>query len=211
MIGRIRGIIIEKYPPEILLEVNGISYEVSMPITCFDHLPQLNCEVIIFTHFIVRSDANLLFGFNNRQEQTLFRELIKVNGIGPKLALSILSGMSSLQFISVIKTNDISTLEKLPGVGKKTAERLVMEMKDRLTEKYNDLFHNKHSHIFTNFSEKKNNNLSQCKNIENEAISGLISLGYKAKDAKRIIHMIYKQNNYTDCESLIREALRTYL
>ncbi|WWO96505.1 MAG: Holliday junction branch migration protein RuvA [Candidatus Dasytiphilus stammeri] len=210
MIGRLRGIIIEKLPPQILLEVNGVGYEVSMPMTCFYSLPELNVEVILLTHFIVREDVNLLFGFNHQQERTLFRELIKVNGIGPKLALSILSGMSYAQFIAAIKNKQISILEKLQGVGKKTAERLVIEMKDRLTEKYNNFFNDINNHILTPNCDNENN-FATHRNVENEAISALISLGYKPQDAKRIINIVYKEHTYADCETLIREALRTFL
>ena len=132
MIGRLRGIILEKQPPEILLEVSGVGYELQLPMTCFYELPSLGEEVILYTHFVVREDAQLLYGFNNRRERSLFRELLKANGVGPKLALAILSGMSANQVVSAIEREDISSLIKLPGVGKKTAERLVVEMKDRL-------------------------------------------------------------------------------
>lgn len=131
MIGRLRGNILEKQPPLVLLEANGVGYEVHMPMTCFYELPELGQEAIVFTHFVVREDAQLLYGFNDKQERALFRELIKVNGVGPKLALAILSGMSAQQFVSAVEREEITALVKLPGVGKKTAERLVVEMKDR--------------------------------------------------------------------------------
>ncbi|WWO97493.1 MAG: Holliday junction branch migration protein RuvA [Candidatus Dasytiphilus stammeri] len=206
MIGRLKGFIIEKYPPQILLDVNGIGYEINMPMTCFYLLPKLNCEVIILTHFIVREDVQLLFGFNNKQERTLFRELIKVNGIGPKLALAILSGMSANELISAIKGNEIDILVKLPGVGKKTAERLVIEIKDRIIHNYSLFFTSSKIEDPKNSTEpieKKNNH------IETEAISALIVLGYKPEEAKRMINKVQKKN--VDCETLIREALRTAL
>ncbi|WWP01604.1 MAG: Holliday junction branch migration protein RuvA [Candidatus Dasytiphilus stammeri] len=202
MIGRIRGMIIEKLPPQILIEVNGISYEVNMPMTCFYLLPQINSEVIIFTHFLVREDAQLLFGFNHKQERTLFRKLIKVTGVGPKLALSILSSMSSQQFISAISNNEINNLIKLPGVGKKTAERLVIEMKDSLSDIPSNLF-----------TPNKENTLPLAANnliiskAEIEATSALIALGYKPQEATKMIRNI-KNNTDADCETLIREALR---
>ncbi|WWP02367.1 MAG: Holliday junction branch migration protein RuvA [Candidatus Dasytiphilus stammeri] len=204
MIGHLRGVIIDKYPPQILLEVNGIGYEISMPMTCFYLLPELKCETNIVVHFVVRKDAQLLFGFNNKQERTLFRELIKVNGIGPKLALAILSGMSATQFISAIESKQISSLVRLPGVGKKIAERLVVEMKDRLKDKY------------SNFFSCKNNDTSikntRARDAEEEAISALVVLGYKPQEASRMIRNI---NNHiksaADCETLIREALRAAL
>ncbi|WP_029859089.1 Holliday junction branch migration protein RuvA, partial [Vibrio parahaemolyticus] len=132
MIGRLRGILLEKQPPEVLIEVNGIGYEVQMPMSCFYELPNIGEEAIIYTHFVVREDAQLLYGFNTVKERALFREVIKANGVGPKLGLGILSGMTASQFVSCVEREDVSTLVKLPGVGKKTAERLVVEMKDRL-------------------------------------------------------------------------------
>ena len=110
MIGRLRGTLIEKQPPEILLEVMGVSYEINMPMTCFYELPTEGDEVIIFTHFVVREDAQLLFGFNHKTERALFRELIKANGVGPKLGLAILSGMSAQQFVSCVHNEDASSL-----------------------------------------------------------------------------------------------------
>ena len=103
MIGRLRGIIIEKQPPLVLIEVGGVGYEVHMPMTCFYELPEAGQEAIVFTHFVVREDAQLLYGFNNKQERTLFKELIKTNGVGPKLALAILSGMSAQQFVNAVE------------------------------------------------------------------------------------------------------------
>lgn len=132
MIGRLRGTLIEKQPPELLIEVGGVGYEIQMPMSCFYELPEIGQEAIIYTHFVVREDAQLLYGFNTVRERALFREVIKANGVGPKLGLGILSGMSATQFVACVEREDISTLVKLPGVGKKTAERLVVEMKDRL-------------------------------------------------------------------------------
>ncbi|WWO99273.1 MAG: Holliday junction branch migration protein RuvA [Candidatus Dasytiphilus stammeri] len=205
MIGRIRGMIIEKNPPQILIEVNGISYEVNMPMTCFYLLPKINSEVIIFTHFLVREDAQLLFGFNHKQERTLFRKLIKVTGVGPKLALSILSSMSSQQFISAISNNEINTLIKLPGVGKKTAERLVIEMKDGLSNIQSNFFTSNKLSPGTTFPLAANNLLISKAQIE--ATSALIALGYKPQEATKMIRNI-KNNIDADCETLIREALR---
>ena len=132
MIGRLRGILLEKQPPEVLLDVSGVGYEIQLPMSSFYSLPELGLEAIIYTHFVVREDAQLLYGFADKHERAMFRELIKVNGVGPKLALAILSGMSANQFVQCIHNDAVTTLVKLPGVGKKTAERLVVEMKDRL-------------------------------------------------------------------------------
>lgn len=140
MIGRLRGIIIEKQPPLVLIEVGGVGYEVHMPMTCFYELPEAGQEAFVFTHFVVREDAQLLYGFNNKQERTLFKELIKTNGVGPKLALAILSGMSAQQFVNAVEREEVVALVKLPGIGKKTAERLIVEMKDRFKGLHGDLF-----------------------------------------------------------------------
>ena len=131
MIGRLRGIIIEKQPPLVLIEVGGVGYEVHMPMTCFYELPEAGQEAIVFTHFVVREDAQLLYGFNNKQERTLFKELIKTTGVGPKLALALLSGMSAQQFVNAVEREEVGALVKLPGIGKKTADRLIVEMNDR--------------------------------------------------------------------------------
>ncbi|MEG0868698.1 MAG: Holliday junction branch migration protein RuvA, partial [Hafnia sp.] len=178
--------------------------EVHMPMTCFYELPELGQEVIIFTHFVVREDAQLLYGFNNKQERALFRELIKVNGVGPKLALAILSGMSAQQFVTAIEREEVSTLVKLPGVGKKTAERLVVEMKDRFKGLTGDLFNN-HSDLPVPAAKKPASEID----AEGEAVSALIALGYKPQEASRMISKIAKPD--ADSETLIRDALRAAL
>ncbi|AZP41835.1 Holliday junction branch migration protein RuvA [Rahnella aquatilis] len=204
MIGRLRGIILEKQPPLVLLETNGVGYEVHMPMTCFYELPELGQEAIIFTQFIVREDAQLLYGFNDKQERALFRELIKVNGVGPKLALAILSGMSAQQFVSAVEKEEITALIKLPGVGKKTAERLVVEMKDRFKGLNGDLFNN-HTDITLPASASK----AKESDAEGEAVAALISLGYKPPEASRMISKVAKSG--AESETLIREALRAAL
>ncbi|OCG15520.1 Holliday junction DNA helicase RuvA [Gilliamella sp. wkB292] len=202
MIGRLRGLIIEKQPPKVLIEVGGVGYEVFMPMTCFYELPDNGKEVIVLTHFAVREDAQILYGFNHEQERELFRELIKVNGVGPKLALAILSGMSAQQFISAVEQGEIKTLVKLPGVGTKTAERLIVEMKDRLKRFGEDL--SATSSIISSSDLKKSSN-----QIESEAVSALIALGYKPQEASRIISKVIKPE--MDSETLIREALKSAL
>ncbi|CAI0731695.1 Holliday junction ATP-dependent DNA helicase RuvA [Serratia quinivorans] len=203
MIGRLRGVILEKQPPLVLLEANGVGYEVHMPMTCFYELPELGQEAIVFTQFVVREDAQLLYGFNDKQERALFRELIKVNGVGPKLALAILSGMSAQQFVSAVEREEITTLVKLPGVGKKTAERLVVEMKDRFKGLNGDLFNNS--------SEITLPTAAQAAEVdaEAEAASALVALGYKPQEASRMVSKIAKPG--ADCETLIRDALRAAL
>ncbi|EMF8047292.1 Holliday junction branch migration protein RuvA [Serratia marcescens] len=204
MIGRLRGNILEKQPPLVLLEANGVGYEVHMPMTCFYELPELGQEAIVFTHFVVREDAQLLYGFNDKQERALFRELIKVNGVGPKLALAILSGMSAQQFVSAVEREEITALVKLPGVGKKTAERLVVEMKDSFKGLNGDLF-NSSSEISLPSAAA---NAPEA-DAEAEAVSALVALGYKPQEASRMISKIAKPG--ADCETLIRDALRAAL
>jgi len=183
-----------------LLETHGVGYEIQLPISCFYQLPEVGQETIIFTQFVVREEAQLLYGFNDKQERALFRELINVNGVGPKLALAILSGMSTPQFVHVVEQEDISTLIKLPGVGKKTAERLVVEMKDRIKGLNGDLFTN---------SAAAPLSASLSTTVNNEAVSALIALGYKPQEASRLINKIAIAE--MDCETLIREALRAAL
>jgi Holliday junction DNA helicase RuvA len=201
VIGRLRGNILEKQPPLVLIEAHGVGYEVHMPMTCFYELPELNHEAVIFTHFVVREDAQLLFGFNNKQERALFRELIKTNGVGPKLALAILSGMSAQQFVTAVEKEEIAALIKLPGVGKKTAERLVVEMKDRFKGLHGDLFSGESAFTLTAPHAEPESN-----DAEAEAVAALVSLGYKPQEASRMISKVGKPD--ADCETLIREALR---
>lgn len=202
MIGRLRGIIIEKQPPKVLIDVGGVGYNVFMPMTCFYELPNNGQEVIVLTHLIVREDAQLLYGFNHEQERELFRELIKVNGVGPKLALAILSGMSAQQFIVAVEQGEIKTLVKLPGVGTKTAERLIVEMKDRV-KRFGEELSDSMTIVETGNIKKSSNQ------IESEAVSALIALGYKPQEASRIISKVIKPG--MDCETLIREALKSAL
>nr|WP_216602631.1 Holliday junction branch migration protein RuvA [Vibrio europaeus] len=203
VIGRLRGILIEKQPPELLIEVNGIGYEVQMPMSCFYELPSIGEEAIIYTHFVVREDAQLLYGFNTVKERALFREVIKANGVGPKLGLAILSGMTASQFVASVEREDVSTLVKLPGVGKKTAERLVVEMKDRLKGwSAGDLFT-----PFTDAAPADSAPQPAQSNAEEEAISALLALGYKPTQASKVVSQV--KTDEMSSEQLIREALKS--
>jgi Holliday junction DNA helicase RuvA len=205
MIGRLNGILVEKQPPEILLEVSGVGYEVQMPMTCFYDLSKVGENAIVYTHFVVREDAQLLFGFNNKTERALFRELLKANGVGPKLGLAILSGMSAQQFVSCVNNEDATSLVKLPGVGKKTAERLVLEMKDRLKDWGNDLF--------TPFSDsaviEPHSDTLVANNAADDAVSALVALGYKLPQAQKAVKSVSKPDMST--EVLIKESLKSML
>lgn len=205
MIGRLRGKLVEKQPPEILLEVSGVGYEVQLPMTCFYELPPLNDEVTLYTHFVVREDAQLLYGFTDKRTRMLFRELLKANGVGPKLALAILSGMSASQFVSVVEREDISSLIKLPGVGRKTAERLVVEMKDRLAGWSEGALFTPHTDAVS--VEQANRNVPD--GVEEEAISALLALGYKPQQASVAVSRVFKPE--MKVEAVIREALRSMI
>ncbi len=205
MIGRLRGILVEKQPPEILLEVAGVGYEVQMPMTCFYDLPGEGSEVTVYTHFVVREDAQLLFGFNNKSERALFRELLKANGVGPKLGLAILSGMSARQFVTCVHNEDASSLVKLPGVGKKTAERLVLEMKDRLKDWGHDLL--------TPYSDSAVLSPLEDPTVQNsaadDAVAALVALGYKLPQAQKTVKTVGQPG--MSSESLIKESLKAML
>lgn len=201
MIGRLHGKIIEKSPPEMVLDVNGVGYEILLPMTSFYNLPQLNEETTIFTHLVVREDAHLLFGFAQKQDRTLFRELIKTNGVGPKLALAILSAMSVAQFATAIEQEELVKLTKIPGVGKKTAERLLVELKGKFKGLQQSDF----------FAEQPIDQIIATENNDpaDEARDALIALGYKPSDAEKMIKKVNK--NGTTAEQLIREALKNSL
>lgn len=204
MIGRLRGTLIEKQPPQILIDVAGIGYEVQMPMSCFYELDNVGTEVVIYTHFVVREDAQLLYGFNTVNERALFREVIKANGVGPKMGLAILSGMNASQFVACVEREDISTLIKLPGVGKKTAERLVVEMKDRLKGwgAAGDLFT-----PATDAAPLDSVPGLQDQSAEEEAVSALLALGYKPAQASKAVSQIAKPD--MSSEQLIKEALKS--
>lgn len=207
MIGRLRGNLLEKQPPELLIEVSGIGYEVQMPMSCFYELPEIGTEAIVYIHYVVREDAQLLYGFNTKKERALFREVIKANGVGPKLGLAILSGMTASQFVQSVEREDISTLVKLPGVGKKTAERLVVEMKDRLKGwGAGDLFT-----PATDAAPMDDGSdlITSPQSAQDEAVSALISLGYKPVQASKIVSQVAKPDMTS--EALIRESLKSMI
>lgn len=206
MIGRIRGTLVEKQPPQILVDVSGVGYEVQLPMTNFYELPAVGEEVVVHTHFVVREDAQLLFGFTDKVSRELFRELIKANGVGPKLGLAILSGMSASQFLNNVQNEDVSALVSLPGIGKKTAERLVVELKDRL-KKFGQ---NQQIDMPPPLADDGDNNAIVALNdAREEAQSALVALGYKPAQASKLVESVYQEN--MDSESLIREALKAAL
>lgn len=199
MIGRIRGTLLEKQAPQLLIDVQGLGYEVQVSLNTFFNLPELNQPLSLHTHLVVREDAQLLYGFGEDSERQLFRELIKISGVGPKLALAILSGMSAQEFVSCVQNNDSATLVRLPGVGKKTAERLLIEMRDRLD----------------NWSGAADAGGAIPQQVTGkasilEAEHALISLGYKPQEATRMVgaHLV-KGEDTPPSEELIRLALKS--
>ena len=194
MIGRLQGTILEKQPPIILIDVHGVGYELEASMSTFYHLPECGESIILHTHLVVREDAQLLYGFHTLSERQMFRNLIKISGVGPKLALTILSGMSAEDFSRCILESDSKALTRLPGVGKKTAERLVIELKDRLEKE--DVF--KLPGVATPAERQAN--------PVNDAVSALISLGYKAQQASQMIRGIDVEDKST--EDIIRAALQ---
>lgn len=205
MIGHLRGILLEKSPPEILLDVNGVGYELLLPMTSFYHLPEVNMETTLYTHLVVREDAHLLFGFYQKQDRTLFRELIKTNGVGPKLALAILSAMSVNEFSYAIEHEELSKLVKIPGVGKKTAERLLVELKGKFKQYRNQDFFIEQK-VGTTTMEQS---LAAATSPADDAISALIALGYKPTDAEKMVKRVAQPD--LNSEQLIREALKNAL
>mgnify|MGYP006182003003 CR=1 FL=1 len=206
MIGRLRGVVLEKQAPEILLEVGGVGYEVQLPLTSFYSLPATGQEAVIYTHFVVREDAQLLYGFSSVAERSLFRQLIKANGIGPKMALTILSGLTASQFVRCVQANDISTLVKLPGVGKKTAERLLVEMRDRLKD-WGIAPNTPVSDAMQLQDDEALFSLPQS--AEQDAVSALLSLGYSQLQADKAVRAV-KQPDMSS-EQLIKAALRSMM
>ena len=206
MIGRIRGILVEKSPGQALVECAGLGYEVDIPLTTFFNLPEPGEEVVLHTHFAVREDHQSLFGFSSRFDRDLFRQLIKVNGVGPKLAVGILSGLDANQFIRCVEARDINSLVKLPGVGKKTAERLLIEMADRIGQ-LEGQFTPATPGVPADPAAEPRKPAGHAP-IE-EAESALISLGYKPQAATRAISRVAEDG--MSSQELIRLALRAMI
>jgi Holliday junction DNA helicase RuvA len=207
MIGRLRGVILEKQAPDLLLEVGGVGYELQLPLTSFYVLPAVGQEAIIYTHFVVREDAQLLYGFINPTERSLFRQLLKANGIGPKMALAILSGLTAAQFVRCVQQDDITTLVKLPGVGKKTAERLLVEMRDRLKDWGLTPSTPITDHLV--LGDDGLQDFARQDNPETDAVSALVSLGYSQAQAAAAVKKVYLAD-FTS-EQLIKASLKSMI
>lgn len=196
MIGRLNGTLLERQAPDLLIDVQGVGYEVQVSLTTFFDLPAPGESVMLHTHLVVREDAQQLYGFAERGERELFRHLIKVSGVGPKLALAILSGMNAGEFVRTVQDNDVATLVRLPGVGKKTAERLIVEMRDRLQD-------------FSAGEEVAPAKPAQLglSDAVQEAESALVSLGYKPQEAARMVNAVADEGQTS--QELIRLALKS--
>ncbi|OOZ42091.1 Holliday junction branch migration protein RuvA [Solemya elarraichensis gill symbiont] len=196
MIGRLYGTLVVKQAPFLLIDVNGVGYEVEAPMSTFYELPETGQQAQLYTHLVVRDDAHILFGFFRESERTLFRTLLKVSGVGGKMALAILSGMSAEDFVLCVQSDDHATLTRIPGVGKKTAQRLVIEMKDKVAD-------------FAGVPSVAGKAQVQAvtESPESEAVSALVALGYKAADATKMVKSV-AQDEATS-EELIRTALQS--
>ena len=204
MIGRLQGILLARQAPHLLLDVQGVGYEIEAPMTTFYELPALGEQVTLHMHLVVRDDAHLLFGFASETERALFRSLIKVSGVGAKLALAILSGISAAGFARCVQNNDSASLVRLPGIGKKTAERLILEMRDRLSD-----WHVAEQGIIESGASSP---AKPGKNVAvDDAVSALITLGYKPQEASRMVHAVNPGGTAEELgsEQLIRLALQS--
>jgi len=197
MIGRIHGKIIEKQPPQLLIDVQGVGYEIDSPMSTFYQLPNLGEVVTLHTHLVVREDAQLLYGFASIVERSLFRILIKISGVGPKLALTILSGMNANEFIACVQDNDAASLVRLPGVGKKTAERLIIELRDKLKDQQVEAG----STVSAGVQSQ-----SVASSPVSDAVSALVALGYKLPEASRMVRLVDTSDLGT--EEIIRLSLQ---
>jgi Holliday junction DNA helicase RuvA len=194
MIAWLKGQLLEKQAPTLLLNVNGVGYELEAPMTTFYELPAVDETVVLFVHMVVREDAQLLFGFSSRQQRELFRSLIKVNGVGPKVALAILSTLSAQELLQSMANEDFKQLTQVPGIGMKTAQRLVVEMKDRLEKEFGDV------------ALEARAQAGSAANDKDDAVAALVSLGYRPNDASRIVKSLPSE---LSSEELIRQALRS--
>lgn len=193
MIGRLTGTLLENHPPVIVIEVGGIGYELNVPISTFCELPSLGSTVVLYVHQVIREDTHLLYGFGTRVERDVFRELIKVSGIGPKIGLAVLSGMSTDALVLAIAQKDASQLEKIPGIGKKTAERVVLELTGKL-------------HHCTGITPTY---LLQAtaKSASQDILHALIALGYAEREAKMALAPISPEVSVSEGIKLALKSL----
>jgi len=195
VIGHLRGRLAAKHPPQLVVDVGGVGYELEAPMSTFYGLPAVGAEVSLHTHLVVREDAHVLFGFGTERERSLFRELIKVSGVGPRIALAILSGINVDEFQRCVEAEDVASLVRVPGIGRKTAERLVIEMRDRLKATGG-----------TTSGALPGTGPGSAATPQAEAFSALVALGYKPAEVTRLLQKA--DPSATSTEDLIRHALR---
>ena len=188
MIARLNGILIEKSPPQVIVDCNGVGYEVEVPMSTFYNLPEIGSKIQLLIHFVVREDAQLLYGFGSEQEKSTFKQLLKVNGIGAKSALSILSGVSIDDLVEAVNRQEVAMLTRIPGIGKKTAERLLLELKDKFAV------------------TGSATTISQPKSASYDVLNALIALGYNEREAGAAVKLLPKEITVTDG---IKQALKS--
>ncbi len=188
MIARLNGILIEKSPPQVIVDCNGVGYEVEVPMSTFYNLPEIGSKIQLLIHFVVREDAQLLYGFGSEQEKSTFKQLLKVNGIGAKSALSILSGVSIDDLVEAVNRQEVAMLIRIPGIGKKTAERLLLELKDKFAV------------------TGSATTISQPKSASYDVLNALIALGYNEREAGAAVKLLPKEVTVTDG---IKQALKS--
>ena len=198
MIGQLRGILLSKQPPALMMDVQGVGYELDAPMTTFYDLPEEGSELMLHTHLVVREDAQLLFGFSTENQRNLFRHLLKISGIGPRVGLAILSGLSVNEFRLCVNGEDVVRLTKVPGIGRKTAERVILELRGKQLP-----------------GMSVDDDLAVAGSVDeirNDAISALTALGYRAKDAEKVINQLADRSDASETlssEFLIRQALQS--
>jgi Holliday junction DNA helicase RuvA len=194
VIGRLKGVLAHKQPPWLMIDVNGVGYELEAPMSTFYDLPEVGREVVLFTHYAVKEDSVALYGFGREIERRLFRDVQKVTGIGAKIALAILSGASVDEFARLVQTSDVTALTRIPGIGKKTAERIVVELRDRAAD-----FGGGGAPLAT----------GDARDAQTEAITALQALGYKPAEAERMARAARAEGD--TAETIIRKALQSAL
>ena len=194
MIGRIAGTIILSQPPQLMIDCNGVGYEIEAPLSVFFELPPVGKQVVLFTHLVVREDAHLLYGFSSTAQRAMFRELIKVSGVGAKMAIAILSSLTAEEFSQCIADQDVASLTRVPGIGKKKAERLIVEMQDRVAKLPTE------SGVPASVGGAESAGGSK----QGQAIAALEALGFKTVEARRMV----KSASGETVEEIIREALK---
>lgn len=194
MIGYLQGVLLDKRPPTLLLDVHGVGYELDAPMTTFYDLPAAGDRVTVYTHMVVREDAQMLFAFSDTAQRDVFRSLLKVSGVGPRVALAILSTLSTRDFFNAVTDNDVARLTRVPGIGRKTAERLIVEMRDRVLKQVHEK-----GEVPVPVTERRESPVE-------DAVEALMALGYKPAEASRAVRNLDSEG--VGSEELIRQALR---